>query len=78
MAKNKFYQKELVIESIAFEGQSIAHDDGVVVFIKGGAPGDTVLVEILKKKKSFYTGKILKYAFICKILITMLTNIFSI
>lgn len=42
---------ELSIESLGFEGNSIARLDGKVIFVKGGLPGDRVIAEIRKSKK---------------------------
>jgi 23S rRNA (uracil1939-C5)-methyltransferase len=42
---------ELTIESLGFEGKSIARLDGKVIFVKGGLPGDKVIAEIRKSKK---------------------------
>ncbi len=44
---------ELEIESIAFEGKSIARAEGLVVFVAGGVPGDVVKAKIYKKKKDY-------------------------
>ncbi len=44
---------ELTIESIAFEGKSVARVDGLVVFVAGGVPGDRVLARVAKSKKKF-------------------------
>lgn len=45
--------KTLKVESIGFEGISIAREDGMVYFVKGGVPGDIVNAKILKKRKSY-------------------------
>jgi 23S rRNA (uracil1939-C5)-methyltransferase len=44
---------ELTLQDFAFEGKSIARVEGMVVFVQGAVPGDTVRVRILKAKKSF-------------------------
>ena len=44
---------ELKIESIAFEGKSIARVDGLVIFVDGGVPGDVVRARVFKKKKDY-------------------------
>lgn len=41
------------IESLDLEGQGIAHVDGKVVFVDGALPGETVEVEVIRRKKSF-------------------------
>lgn len=51
---------ELKIDSIAFEGKSIARVDGFVVFVTGGVPGDVVKARIFKKKKDFAEAKIVE------------------
>jgi len=43
----------LDIETIAFEGKSIARLDGVVVFVPGVIPGDTVRAQIRKVKSQY-------------------------
>lgn len=50
----------LVIESIGFEGKSIARIDDFVVFLPMAAPGDEVEVEITKVKSSYAEGWINK------------------
>lgn len=51
---------ELKIESIAFEGKSIARVDGFVVFVAGGIPGDVVKARIYKKKKDYAEAKLVE------------------
>jgi 23S rRNA (uracil1939-C5)-methyltransferase len=58
MARKKNIYKELFVESIGFEGISIARDDGMVYFVKGGVPGDKVNAKILKKKKKYTEANI--------------------
>jgi len=41
------------LERFAFEGKSIAHVDGLVVFVTGGVPGDETRVRVVKVKKQF-------------------------
>ncbi len=50
----------IVIDSMAAEGKCVARHDGQVIFIEGGAPGDTVDVEVTKIKKQFLEGKVSK------------------
>ena len=50
--------EELEIESIGFEGISIARVDNHVRFIKGGVPGDIVKAVQFKKKKNRIESKI--------------------
>lgn len=50
---------ELLIESIGFEGKSIARAaDGFVYFVEGGVPGDRVRAEIRKRKKNYAEARI--------------------
>ena len=44
---------ELDIESIAFQGSSVAKLDGLVYFVKGGLPGDRVIAEIVRKRRNY-------------------------
>jgi 23S rRNA (uracil1939-C5)-methyltransferase len=48
---------DIAIDSMAAEGKCIGKLDGKVVFIEGGAPGDTVDVQLYKIKSSFLEGK---------------------
>jgi len=48
----------LLVESLAAEGKSIAKADGVVIFLQGGAPGDTVEAEVTKIKSNFLEGRV--------------------
>ncbi len=44
---------ELEIEDLAFDGKSVAHNDGKVVFLNGGLPGETVRAEIVRSKPRY-------------------------
>lgn len=44
---------EVEIESLAFGGRGVARNEGMVVFVAGGLPGDRVRVEVTKAKKRF-------------------------
>jgi 23S rRNA (uracil1939-C5)-methyltransferase len=48
----------LVVESLAAEGKCIAKLDGMVIFLQGGAPGDTVEAELTKIKSNFFEGRV--------------------
>jgi 23S rRNA (uracil1939-C5)-methyltransferase len=50
--------ENVIIETLAAEGKCIAKIDGKVLFLEGGAPGDTVDVQIFKIKSSFLEGKV--------------------
>ena len=58
MAKKIYPEIELTIDSIGFEGVSIARHDGKVHFIQGGIPGDRVLCSIHKNKSKYAEGTI--------------------
>ncbi len=60
MTKN-FATRELRIESIGFEGKAIARDEsGFVYFVEGAVPGDRIIAEIRKKKKSFAEARMVE------------------
>src|SRR5919204_5688693 len=44
---------ELVVQSGGYGGRMVARQDGRVVFVQGGVPGETVRAELLVEKKSF-------------------------
>lgn len=50
---------QLDIESIAFEGKSVARVDGLVVFVAGGVPGDRVRARVTKSKRKFVEAEVL-------------------
>ena len=53
--------ENLVIESVAAEGKSIAHTpEGQVVFVGFAVPGDVVNVRVVRKKKAWLEGQIIK------------------
>ena len=62
MARKKRSQKidELEIESLGFEGVSIARKDEMVYMLRGGVPGDIVEAAQRKKKKNRIESQILK------------------
>ncbi len=51
---------ELTIESSAFEGVSIAHSDGMVVFVEGAMAGDVVRAKVFKTKKKHIEAKVIE------------------
>ena len=53
MAIRKGDMLELGIEKAAFGGQGVAKADGLVVFVRGGVPGDIVRARVFKKKKGY-------------------------
>jgi|SRR6187549_149152 len=44
---------EVEVDSLAFGGRGVARHEGYVVFVSGGLPGDRVLAEVTKPKRSF-------------------------
>ena len=53
--------ENLVIESVAAEGKAIAHTpEGQVVFVGFAVPGDVVNVRVVRKKKAWLEGQIIK------------------
>lgn len=49
--------ENILVETMAAEGKCIAHVNGLVVFIQGCAPGDTVDIELTKIKSNFLEGR---------------------
>jgi len=49
---------ELIIENLSSEGHGVARHDGLVVFVEGALPGDIVVAEVVKSKKSFANARI--------------------
>lgn len=60
MALIKNQEIELYIESFSSEGSGVGHFEKMAVFVSGAAAGDTALVHIIKVKKSYAIGKIVK------------------
>lgn len=56
-ADKKFLQNIQVID-IAEEGKGVGKSEDLVIFIDKVVPGDIVDVELLKRKKRFYEGKV--------------------
>lgn len=55
------YLEDVLIVDAGSEGMSVAKPDGRVVFIPFGVPGDIVDIEVFKKKKNFFEGRILRF-----------------
>ena len=51
---------ELWVDNMAFGGQGIARLEGLAVFVKGALPGDRVLAQIIKKKKTYAEAMMIK------------------
>jgi 23S rRNA (uracil1939-C5)-methyltransferase len=56
----QFIEKVEIIDAGA-EGMAIAKPDQKVVFVPFGAPGDIVDLQVIKRKKNFFEGKILHF-----------------
>lgn len=50
--------ENIVIETMAAEGKCVAKINGQVIFLEGGAPGDTVDAQLFKIKSNFLEGKV--------------------
>lgn len=50
--------ENLIVETMAAEGKCVSHVDGKVIFLEGGAPGDTVNAQLTKIKSSFLEGRV--------------------
>ena len=55
------YLENVLIVDAGSEGMSVAKPEGRVVFIPFGVPGDVVDIEVYKRKKNFFEGKILNF-----------------
>lgn len=51
---------ELWVDKTAYGGQGIARFDGLAIFIKGAVPGDRILAQVIKKKKSYADARLLE------------------
>jgi 23S rRNA (uracil1939-C5)-methyltransferase len=49
---------ELQIDRVAFGGQGVGRLDGLVIFVRGAVPGDSVTAMIFKNKKAYAEAKI--------------------
>ncbi len=49
------------VVDISSQGKAIAKSDDIVIFLENAVPGDLVDIQITKKKKNFYEGRVLKY-----------------
>lgn len=50
--------EDIVVETMAAEGKCLSRMNGMVIFLQGGAPGDTVDVQLTKIKSSFLEGRV--------------------
>jgi 23S rRNA (uracil1939-C5)-methyltransferase len=53
--------ENVTIVDAAAEGVAVAKPDDKVVFIPFGAPGDVVDIEVFKKKRNYFEGKIINF-----------------
>ena len=62
MGKNNWYKivENVEILDIAAEGKAIARIDNMVMFLPYVVPGDIVDVQIIRKRKSFLEGRVIK------------------
>lgn len=51
---------DVLIESVAAEGKAVAHVDSCVLFVEFAVPGDVVDVRVVKKKKNYLEGRIIR------------------
>jgi len=62
MDKRQWHKEDIVettITSLTFEGQGVARVGGMVLFVRGGVPGDAVRVRLTKIRKSFAEGEVI-------------------
>ena len=55
------YLENVLIVDAGSEGMSVAKPEGRVVFVPFGVPDDVVDLEVYKKKKNFFEGRILNF-----------------
>lgn len=58
--KNLPTYENVLITDVAAEGNAIAKIDDIVLFVEGVIPGDVVNVQITKKRKRYYEGRMLE------------------
>ena len=66
MVRNKVKREPEFLEDVEIidagsEGMSVAKPEGRVVFIPFGVPGDVVDIQVYKRKKNFFEGKIVNF-----------------
>ena len=59
--KKNIVLEQVLVESYAAEGKSLARQDGKVIFIEGAVPGDVVDVRLGKSKKDWAEGHPLRF-----------------
>ncbi len=63
MAKKPIKNGEIIkleLEDLAYGGDAVARKDDFVIFVNGGLPDETALVQITEVKKSYGRGKVVK------------------
>ena len=61
MSKNKIFDSVKIFD-LGSKGQSIAKSEqGIVIMVKNGVPGDVVDIKTYRKKKNYFLGNITKY-----------------
>ena len=61
MSKNKLFESVQIFD-IGSKGQTIAKsDEGIVLMVKNGVPGDIVDIKTYRKKKNYFLGNIVNY-----------------
>jgi len=58
--KNLPTYENVLITDVAAEGNAIAKIDDIVLFVEGVIPGDVVNVQITRKRKRYYEGRVLE------------------
>ena len=60
-SKNQLFEGVKVVDT-ASKGKTVAKtDEGAIIFLNSGVPGDVVDISTYKKKKGFYEGNIVKF-----------------
>jgi 23S rRNA (uracil1939-C5)-methyltransferase len=52
--------ENIIVETMASEGKCVGRIEGKVIFLEGGAPGDTVDAQLTKIKSSFLEGRVVQ------------------
>ena len=60
-SKNELFERVKVVDT-ASKGKTVAKtDEGAIIFLTSGVPGDVVDIATYKKRKGFYEGNIVKF-----------------
>ena len=60
MSLEKNQEYEITIEDMGNEGEGIGHIDGMAVFVKDAVVGDVARIKIIKAKKNYAYGRLMK------------------